>query len=554
MVARHEPDVLPDVLPRLRRHAAAGRRLPRRRLGSAAGTCSPRSAPFVIAASRPRLPRQRRGLAPPAACRPATTRGRARRSSGGPRRRRRAQLREPAADPLLRAAARPARGVPVTARAPLACSRGFLAITGAVLLVWRPGSPRCTACCSVPRPPSQCSRCWPGRPRRRVARGRRRERERADRDRRGPDDPARRGGRRSGWCWSAPVSCSAASPGVARELRRVSASDQLALQMALATVARADRWRGGSHGLRCRGRRGLAHLHAPATVLSHVGAAARVLRRAVSSARSPPSRCAPDCATSIPERCVPVPVRGHAADGPGRAWYLSTRATAISGVVMIAGSLPRSVRRRSPRPGAGCSRRSRVRRSATLACLARAWAARSASCSPPRDERRRARGRRPADPRADPLRPELLEPATASPRAASPAGAPRSSASEPRLPTSSSPPVACRSPSPKDEPLRTHARASTPGTSTRSSPTSARSAARRSRRSTPRAATSPPGSAPFTLDCAGCHQSLARGGTVTGGVAPSLIDATPTQIAEAIRIGPYLMPPFSPHAIDDRPR
>ncbi|MDX6568911.1 MAG: ubiquinol-cytochrome c reductase cytochrome c subunit, partial [Gaiellales bacterium] len=54
----------------------------------------------------------------------------------------------------------------------------------------------------------------------------------------------------------------------------------------------------------------------------------------------------------------------------------------------------------------------------------------------------------------------------------------------------------------------------------------------------------------FTLDCAGCHQALARGGTVTGGVAPSLIEATPTQIAEAVRIGPYLMPPFSKHAID----
>ncbi len=56
----------------------------------------------------------------------------------------------------------------------------------------------------------------------------------------------------------------------------------------------------------------------------------------------------------------------------------------------------------------------------------------------------------------------------------------------------------------------------------------------------------------FTLDCAGCHQSLARGGTVTGAVAPSLLEATPTQIAEAVRIGPYLMPPFSKHAIDAR--
>jgi ubiquinol-cytochrome c reductase cytochrome c subunit len=54
----------------------------------------------------------------------------------------------------------------------------------------------------------------------------------------------------------------------------------------------------------------------------------------------------------------------------------------------------------------------------------------------------------------------------------------------------------------------------------------------------------------FTLSCAGCHQSLARGGTVIGAVAPSLTHATPTQIAEAVRIGPYLMPPFSTHAID----
>jgi ubiquinol-cytochrome c reductase cytochrome c subunit len=56
----------------------------------------------------------------------------------------------------------------------------------------------------------------------------------------------------------------------------------------------------------------------------------------------------------------------------------------------------------------------------------------------------------------------------------------------------------------------------------------------------------------YTLDCAGCHQSLARGGTVTGGVAPSLTAATATQIAEAVRIGPYLMPPFSKSEIDGR--
>jgi ubiquinol-cytochrome c reductase cytochrome c subunit len=55
----------------------------------------------------------------------------------------------------------------------------------------------------------------------------------------------------------------------------------------------------------------------------------------------------------------------------------------------------------------------------------------------------------------------------------------------------------------------------------------------------------------FTEHCAGCHQVVAQGGIVTGGVAPPLEQATPTQIAEAIRVGPYLMPRFSPRTIDD---
>lgn len=54
----------------------------------------------------------------------------------------------------------------------------------------------------------------------------------------------------------------------------------------------------------------------------------------------------------------------------------------------------------------------------------------------------------------------------------------------------------------------------------------------------------------FTDSCAGCHQIVARGGIVSGGVVPSLINATPTQIAEAVRIGPYLMPRFNDTAID----
>lgn len=56
----------------------------------------------------------------------------------------------------------------------------------------------------------------------------------------------------------------------------------------------------------------------------------------------------------------------------------------------------------------------------------------------------------------------------------------------------------------------------------------------------------------FTEHCSGCHQQLARGGIVTGGVAPALQAATPTQIAEAIRVGPYLMPRFGTQQIDQR--
>jgi ubiquinol-cytochrome c reductase cytochrome c subunit len=56
----------------------------------------------------------------------------------------------------------------------------------------------------------------------------------------------------------------------------------------------------------------------------------------------------------------------------------------------------------------------------------------------------------------------------------------------------------------------------------------------------------------FTSTCAGCHQSVARGGIVTGAFVPPLTEATPTQIAEAIRIGPYLMPRFGMRMLTDR--
>jgi ubiquinol-cytochrome c reductase cytochrome c subunit len=55
----------------------------------------------------------------------------------------------------------------------------------------------------------------------------------------------------------------------------------------------------------------------------------------------------------------------------------------------------------------------------------------------------------------------------------------------------------------------------------------------------------------FTDHCAGCHQVVARGGVVPpAGVAPSLQEATPTQVAQAVRIGPYTMPAFGPREID----
>jgi ubiquinol-cytochrome c reductase cytochrome c subunit len=56
----------------------------------------------------------------------------------------------------------------------------------------------------------------------------------------------------------------------------------------------------------------------------------------------------------------------------------------------------------------------------------------------------------------------------------------------------------------------------------------------------------------FADHCAGCHQIAAEGGYLTGAVAPPLEEATSTQIAEAVRIGPYVMPRFSKRAITDR--
>lgn len=56
----------------------------------------------------------------------------------------------------------------------------------------------------------------------------------------------------------------------------------------------------------------------------------------------------------------------------------------------------------------------------------------------------------------------------------------------------------------------------------------------------------------FTRNCAGCHQVVARGGFVTGAVPPALRDASAVQIAEAVRIGPYVMPAFSRRRLSNR--
>lgn len=54
----------------------------------------------------------------------------------------------------------------------------------------------------------------------------------------------------------------------------------------------------------------------------------------------------------------------------------------------------------------------------------------------------------------------------------------------------------------------------------------------------------------FTSNCAGCHQIVGRGGLTLGAFVPNLQKATPLQIAEAVRMGPYLMPHFDATQID----
>jgi ubiquinol-cytochrome c reductase cytochrome c subunit len=56
----------------------------------------------------------------------------------------------------------------------------------------------------------------------------------------------------------------------------------------------------------------------------------------------------------------------------------------------------------------------------------------------------------------------------------------------------------------------------------------------------------------FTEHCAGCHQMVGRGGLTVGAWVPDLQQATAQEIAEAVRMGPYLMPRFDSEQINQR--
>lgn len=56
----------------------------------------------------------------------------------------------------------------------------------------------------------------------------------------------------------------------------------------------------------------------------------------------------------------------------------------------------------------------------------------------------------------------------------------------------------------------------------------------------------------YTANCAACHNSAGSGGALGHSVfAPGVRQATPVQIAEAVRVGPGAMPVFGPDTLDD---
>jgi quinol---cytochrome-c reductase cytochrome c subunit len=56
----------------------------------------------------------------------------------------------------------------------------------------------------------------------------------------------------------------------------------------------------------------------------------------------------------------------------------------------------------------------------------------------------------------------------------------------------------------------------------------------------------------YTEWCAGCHQVVARGGAMPRALILPLLEATPVQIAEAVRAGPWAMPRFEAEQLDDQ--
>ncbi len=55
----------------------------------------------------------------------------------------------------------------------------------------------------------------------------------------------------------------------------------------------------------------------------------------------------------------------------------------------------------------------------------------------------------------------------------------------------------------------------------------------------------------FRANCAACHNSAGTGGVLSNGdYAPSLLEVAPTQVAEAMRIGPGQMPVFDEDTFD----
>ncbi|MEO3777647.1 c-type cytochrome [Micromonospora sp. B11E3] len=62
-----------------------------------------------------------------------------------------------------------------------------------------------------------------------------------------------------------------------------------------------------------------------------------------------------------------------------------------------------------------------------------------------------------------------------------------------------------------------------------------------------------PGRDLFAANCAPCHGATGSGAVLTNGwIAPPLYDASPTQVAEAVRVGPGLMPAFPSQVLTDR--